>query len=658
MNNSDNVLDRIDSPADLRGLTAAERVQLAAELRSVIIDTVARNGGHLASNLGAVELTVALHTVFESPRDKLVWDVSHQCYAHKLLTGRKDGFAGLRRRGGVSGFTRRDESEHDPYGAGHASTAISAALGLAKARDLRGESGHVVAVVGDGALTGGLALEGLNNAEQVGSDVIVILNDNTMSISESVGAMALHLSKLRMAPLYQKMENRAREMVQKMPAGRTIARTAEGISHGVTRLFGYKTGVLFEEMGFHYIGPIDGHSIDVLIEVLEAAKTLKGPLLIHALTRKGKGYEFAENNSRVFHGIPRFDVADGAIERSQTNATYTGVFSETIVELARTDERIVAITAAMPDGTGLAKFAEEFPDRFFDVGIAEEHAVTFAAGLAAGGLRPVIACYSTFLQRAYDQILHDVCLQGLPVVFAIDRAGLVGEDGPTHHGAFDVSFLRHMPRMVLAAPRDLPELRDLLATAVRHDGPMAVRYPRGSGPCPELLEGQRVDRMREPRILAIGQGERLREGDDAAIVAIGAAVYPALQAAELLAQSGVQVEVIDARFAKPLDEKLILDVFERGLPVVLAEDNTVVGGFGSAVLELAADRGFALDQVRRVGIPDSFVEHDSPDAQREKLGLTAGGIASEVRTLITQRAARSRAEEDVSRGPRSIRLQR
>ena len=381
-------------------------------------------------------------------------------------------------------------------------------------------------------------------------------------------------------------------------------------------------------------------------------------MLIHALTRKGKGYEFAENNSRVFHGIPRFDVADGAIERSQTNATYTGVFSETIVELARTDERIVAITAAMPDGTGLAKFAEEFPDRFFDVGIAEEHAVTFAAGLAAGGLRPVIACYSTFLQRAYDQILHDVCLQGLPVVFAIDRAGLVGEDGPTHHGAFDVSFLRHMPRMVLAAPRDLPELRDLLATAVRHDGPMAVRYPRGSGPCPELLEGQRVDRMREPRILAIGQGERLREGDDAAIVAIGAAVYPALQAAELLAQSGVQVEVIDARFAKPLDEKLILDVFERGLPVVLAEDNTVVGGFGSAVLELAADRGFALDQVRRVGIPDSFVEHDSPDAQREKLGLTAGGIASEVRTLITQRAARSRAEEDVSRGPRSIRLQR
>ena len=624
------ILDRISSPADLKGLTEADRRHLADEIRAVIIDTVSRTGGHLASNLGAVELAVALHTAFDSPRDKIIWDVSHQSYAHKLLTGRRDGFGSLRQGGGISGFTRRDESEHDPFGAGHASTSISAALGLAKARDLRGTDEHVVAVIGDGAMTGGLALEGLNNAEQLKTDVIVVLNDNRMSISENVGALALHLSKLRMAQIYQKVETRARETLEKMPAGRTLARTAEGISHGVVRLLGSKAGAVFEEMGFTYLGPIDGHNTEVMIEVLESVKKLSGPLLLHVVTKKGKGYEFAENNARVFHGISGFDVTDGSIERSNGNTTYTKVFADTLVELAAKDERMVAITAAMPDGTGLAKFAETYPDRFFDVGIAEEHAVTFAAGLAAGGLRPVVALYSTFLQRGYDQIIHDVCLQNLPVVFAIDRAGIVGEDGPTHHGAFDLSYLRHIPRMVVAAPKDTMELRDLLATALKHDGPIALRYPRGGGPCPY--------EPGEMNVLSIGQGETVCRGDDAAIVALGSTVYPAVNAAEILREHGVMVEVVNARFAKPLDEQLLLGLLDRGLPVVVVEDNTVVGGFGSAVLELASSSGCRLDRIRCVGIPDAFVEHDTPEALRERLGLSADGIARSVRMLLTEAA--------------------
>jgi len=621
------ILNKINSPADLKGLTEADRKALAEEIRAAIIDTVSRTGGHLASNLGAVELSIALHTVFDSPDDKIVWDVSHQTYAHKLLTGRRGSFDTLRQGGGISGFTRRDESEHDSFGAGHASTSISAALGLAKARDLRGSGEHVIAVIGDGAMTGGLALEGLNNAEHVNTNVIVILNDNEMSIAENVGAMALHLSRLRMAPLYKRVESRAKEMVGKMPAGRTLARTAEGLSHGVVRLLGSKAGAVFEELGFTYLGPIDGHSTEVLIEVLESAKSLAGPLLVHVVTQKGKGYEFAESDSRAFHGIAGFDVTDGIVERANGYTSYTKAFSETITELAASDERIVAITAAMPDGTGLAKFASTYPDRFFDVGIAEGHAVTFAAGLAAGGLRPVVALYSTFVQRAYDQILHDVCLQNLPVVLAIDRAGLVGEDGPTHHGAFDLSFLRHMPGLVVAAPKDTNALRDLMATALRHDGPMAIRYPRGGGPV-------EYDR-REPEILTIGRGECLRDGDDIAIIAVGSTVYPALGAAELLCAEGTSAGVIDARFVKPLDEQLILSVFEKGVPVIVVEDNTIIGGFGSAILELASSKGHPLNCVRRIGVPDAFIAHDSLDALRERIGLTAAQIACIARELIS-----------------------
>lgn len=623
---NDCILNNVNCPADLKGLSEAQRKTLADEMRALIIDTVSHTGGHLASNLGAIELSIAIHTVFDSPSDKVIWDVSHQSYPHKLLTGRRDAFGTLRQGGGLSGFTRRDESEHDAFGAGHASTSISAALGLAKARDLRGSDEHVIAVIGDGSMTGGLALEGLNNADPLNTNIIVILNDNTMSISENVGAMALHLSQLRMKPLYKRVEIRAKEMVERMPAGRTLARTAEGLSHGVIRLLGSKAGAVFEELGFTYLGPIDGHGTEVLIDVLENAKRLKGPLLVHVLTQKGKGYEFAETNARDFHGIAGFDVADGSIERANGNMSYTKAFSETLLELARDDDRIVAITAAMPDGAGLAKFAEAYPDRFFDVGIAEEHAVTFAAGLAAGGLRPVVALYSTFLQRAYDQIIHDVCLQNLPVVFAVDRAGLVGEDGPTHHGAFDLSFLRHIPGLVVAAPKDTMELRNLLATAFRHDGPMAIRYPRGGGPCAYEPEG--LD------ILSIGQGERLIEGSDAAIIAVGSTVYPAVEASGALGKAGLSVEVVNARFVKPLDEALILGLFERGLPVVIAEDNTIVGGFGSAILELASSKGYSLEKVRRIGISDSFVEHNSMDVLRDKFGLTAAGIAEAVRSAV------------------------
>lgn len=620
------VLDRIKSPTDLKQLSEVERKYLADEIRALIIDVVSKTGGHLASNLGVVELSIAVHTAFDSPKDKIIWDVGHQSYAHKILTGRKDSFGTLRQSGGLSGFTKRSESEHDAFGAGHASTSISAALGFAKARDLRGTNEHVVAVIGDGAMTGGLALEGLNNAEQLKTDVIVILNDNKMSIAENVGALAVHLSKLRMLPLYQKVESRAKDLVEKIPAGKTLFRTAEGISHGVVRLLASKAGAVFEELGFTYLGPIDGHNIELMIEVFESAKKLRGPLLIHVVTKKGRGYEFAENNARAFHGITRFDVSEGTVEDSSGYTSYAKAFGDALAKLASEDPRIVAITAAMPDGTGLAEFAETFPERFFDVGIAEAHAVTFAAGLAAAGLRPVVACYSTFLQRAYDQIVHDVCLQNLPVVFAIDRAGLVGEDGPTHHGAFDLSYLRHIPGMVLCSPRDTNELKNLLLTALTHNGPVAIRYPRGGGPSP--FESA------PPQVLSIGRGEQLIEGEDAAIIAVGSMVHPSVIAATLLADEGISATVINARFVKPLDEDLILNVLKEGIPTVVVEENTVVGGFGSAVLELAAMHGCYLNRIRCLGIPDTFIEHGSIDKLRYKLGLTATGIAQAVRELV------------------------
>ncbi|MEN6520452.1 MAG: 1-deoxy-D-xylulose-5-phosphate synthase [Armatimonadota bacterium] len=619
------LLDRIKTPSDLKGLSQSELAVLSEEMRQKIITTVSRNGGHLASNLGVVELAIALHTVFNSPQDKILWDVSHQSYPHKLLTGRVDKFSTLRQKDGLSGFMRRDESEYDAFGSGHASTSISAALGLAKARDLRGGSESVIAVIGDGAMTGGLAFEGLNNAQDLNTDVIVVLNDNEMSIAENVTALSYHLAKLRMAPLYRNLESRAKSTLEKYPLGKHLTRTAEGLSHGVTHLFGSKTGVMFEEFGFQYLGPIDGHNITLLKEVLENARKMHGPVLVHVLTVKGKGYDFAEANSRRFHGIPPFTISDGKIEKGNGHVTFKQAFQETLIELAEEDPRIVAITAAMPDGTGLAAFSEKFPGRFYDVGIAEEHAVTFAAGLAAGGMRPVVAIYSTFLQRAYDQIIHDVCLQHLPVVFAIDRAGLVGEDGPTHHGVFDLSYLRHIPGLIVAAPRDTNELRDVLATALTHDGPIAIRYPRGGGPSEYL--------RKTPSMMAIGQSEEMRSGDDLCIIAVGTTVYQAIEAAETLEKDGYNVEVINARFVKPLDEKAILDAAERCKRLVIVEDNTTLGGFGSAILELLASKGIVAS-VKLLGMGDKFIEHGSVRSLKRILGLNAEGIVNTAREML------------------------
>ena len=620
------VLDLIEQPADLRKLSREELARLAEEIRDRIIGTVSRTGGHLASNLGVVELTIALHRAFDSPKDKIVWDVGHQSYAHKLLTGRAGRFATLRQAGGLSGFTRRDESPHDPYGAGHASTSISAALGLAKARDLRGGKEHVVAVIGDGAMTGGLALEGLNNAQDLDTDIIVMLNDNEMSIAENVTAISVHLSKLRAQPLYQLMERRAKTAMQRLPHGRTLAKTAEGIYHGVTHLMAAETGVFFEDLGFRYFGPIDGHNVELMDEVFALVKRLKGPVLVHVLTTKGKGYPFAENDSRQFHGIPGFHIADGNVEPANGNITFTQAFGETLVEMARHDERIVAITAAMPDGTGLSEFAREFPERFFDVGIAEAHAVTFAAGLAAAGMRPFVAIYSTFLQRAYDQIIHDVCLQHLPVVFALDRAGLVGDDGPTHHGAFDVSYLRHIPGMCVMAPKDPDELRRMMATSMEHNGPSAIRYPRGG--CSTIWK--RV----EMSCIPIGKAEMLVSGADAAIVALGPLCGAAVQGAEELRGEGIDVSIVNARFVRPLDETLILELAASCRRLVVVEENAMAGGLGSAILELLSDKGLNDVVVKRLGLPDRFIEHGSQSILRDSVGLTSVRIAEAVREVI------------------------
>ena len=615
------LIERIQCPADLKVLTAEELRQLAEEIRERIVQVVSRTGGHLASSLGAVDLTIALHSVYESPKDRIIWDVGHQAYAHKMLTGRCACFDSLRQYEGISGFPRRSESLHDAFGAGHSSTSISAALGFAKARDLRGTDEKIVAVIGDGALTGGQAMEAFNNAGQLGSKMLVILNDNEMSISPNVGALAMHLSKLRALPLYRRVEDRAKSVVENLPVGgRTLSRTAEGILHGVTRLIGSETGVIFEEMGFTYLGPIDGHDIGLMMEILSAAKTMDGPVMVHVLTTKGKGYEHAEKDSRLWHGTPPFEITNGEAQPSSGDQTYTSAFSDALIELAAADERIVAVTAAMPDGTGLSSFAERFPDRFFDVGIAEPHAVTFAAGLAAAGMRPVVAVYSTFLQRAYDQLLHDVCLQRLPVVFAIDRAGLVGEDGPTHHGVFDLSYLRHMPNLTIAAPSDPVELRAMLVLALEHPGPVAIRYPRGSNPM--------LPSHDDVSGLALGLSEVIGDGDDVCIVAIGSMVHPALRAREILRESGISAALVNARYAKPLDSEVITRFARKCRRLVVVEENSASGGFGSAVMELLAEAGVNDVEIRLVGLPDEFAVHGKISVLREHYGLDAEHIAA------------------------------
>ncbi len=633
------LLPGIESPRQLADLTPAQRQRLCGELREEIIGTVSRNGGHLGSSLGVVELTVALHSVFESPRDKIVWDVGHQAYGHKLLTGRYGAFRRLRQRGGVSGFPRRSESPHDPFGVGHASTAISAALGFAVARDARGEKGSVIAVVGDGALTGGLAFEGLNNAGQSQTDLIVVLNDNKMSISPNVGALAKYLTRITSGKLYTRMEADVWALLGKIPYGSKAQKAASRVKESLKQLV--VPTVLFEELGFDYYGPIDGHDLPTLIRTFRSVAKLKGPVLVHTITHKGKGYRFAEQNEPLYHGVGSFDKAEGIKVVPPAVPSYTTVFGRTLSELADRDERVHAITAAMPDGTGLEIFRRRHPRRLYDVGIAEAHAVTFAAGLACSGLRPVVALYSTFLQRAFDQLLHDVALQRLPVVFAIDRAGLVGEDGPTHHGVFDLAYLRLVPNLVVMAPRDEDQLRHMLATALaREDGPTAIRYPRGAG--------LGVPLVGEPQPLPLGRAELLAEGEDVCLLAVGTMLQTAMEAARRLGREGLGVTVVDARFVKPLDRELLGRLWPRHRLVVTLEENNLPGGFGAAVLEwAAAARPGARTRVLNLGLPDGFVEHGARGQLLREAGLDAESVAGTVAKALAGRAA-ARSARNVS----------
>jgi len=623
-----NLLTNLTSPTDLKNMDLPQLQQLAQELRETIISTVAENGGHLGSSLGVVELTIAIHKVFDSPRDRIVWDVGHQAYGHKLLTGRLDKFSSLRQLDGLSGFPKRKESEHDAFDVGHSSTSISAALGMCAGIDIMQGDERAIAVIGDGSLTAGMAFEALNHAGHLKKNLIVILNDNEMSISPNVGALSSFLSRKMSSDLFVRFKKETENFLNLVPGfGKdlvSLARRAE------ESLKGFITpGMLFEAFGFDYFGPLDGHNLPELIETLKNVRKIKGPVLLHVGTRKGKGYLPAEEDPTTFHGVGPFDRETGKVPAAKPGpASYTSVFGQTLVEMAKTDERIVAITAAMPAGTGLCPFAEEFPERFFDVGIAEQHAVTFAAGLACRGLRPVVALYSTFLQRAYDNLLHDVCLQNLPVSFALDRGGLVGADGPTHHGVFDLSFMRHIPNLVLMAPRNELELKRAMKTAFEHNGPFAYRYPRGSGE--GLSLAQPIDS------LSIGKGEILREGKDVAILAVGTLVAEALEAADILAAQGIELLVADARFIKPLDTELILDIASRVPLLVTGEENALQGGFGSAVLELLSDNGIQLP-VKRIGISDSFVEQGTQKELRARIEIDAAAIVKIVSRSLEQK---------------------
>lgn len=607
-------------------LNEEELVSLAGEIRSFLLQTVSRTGGHLASNLGSVEITLALHYCFDSPSDKIIWDVGHQAYTHKIVTGRRDRFHSQRQYKGISGFPKREESPHDAFGAGHSSTSISAGLGMATAISLSNENNKVISVIGDGSMTGGLAFEGLNQAGHLRKNLIVVLNDNDMSISKNVGAFSSFISRKLTGRYFRDLKREMQALLKGIPAiGTNILHFAKKAENS---LKGFLTpGTLFEALGFDYVGPINGHDLPQLIEVFRNCQSVEGPVLIHVMTTKGKGYPPAEQDPDIFHGVGPFDIETGKPKaKAGAPKSYTAVFGQTLVELAEEDEKIIAITAAMPDGTGLTPFARAFPDRFFDVGIAEQHALTFAAGLAAEGLRPVAAIYSTFAQRAYDQIFHDICLQKLPVTLALDRGGLVGDDGPTHHGVFDLSYLRHLPEMTVMAPKDENELRHMIKTAVYADRPIALRYPRGAG------YGAVLDR--DLRTLVMGTGEVLCEGTDLAIIAIGATVYPSLEAARKLAGQGINATVINARFVKPLDRKLIIDAAQHTGTLLTVEENALAGGFGSAVLELLEQEGMPGIKVKRLGIPDRFVEHGSQAQLRKDLGLDADGIVQAVKTLL------------------------
>ncbi len=619
------LLEKIDSPSDLKGLKAEDLRRLAGELRETIIQTVSVNGGHLASNLGVVELTLALHYVFDSPKDKIIWDVGHQSYSHKLITGRRERFHSIRKENGISGFPKREESVHDAFNTGHSSTSISAALGILEGRDKKREDFKVIAVIGDGALTGGLAFEGLNHAGHLKKDLIVILNDNEMSISQNVGALSAYMNRILSGEFYRRFRKETKSFLEGIPKlGSPMAKMAQRFEELIKGLI--LPGILFEELGFEYFGPIDGHDIERVIETLKTVKRASSPTLIHLMTKKGKGYEFSEKDPCIFHGVGPFELETGSPLGAKGAPTYSAVFGRIITDIAETDERVIAISAAMKEGTGLECFAEKYPERFYDVGIAEPHATTFAAGLATRGLRPVVAIYSTFLQRAYDEIIHDVCLQDLPVIFAIDRAGIVGEDGPTHNGLYDISYLRHIPRLTLMAPKDGNEMRKMFEFAVGHEGPSAIRYPRGKVPDAHMPCSE----------VTLGHAELLKEGPDLALLAIGNCVLPAFRAAERLEKAGVHATVINARFVKPLDKEMILSVASRVPRIVTIEENVLQGGFGSSVVELLSDNEMGHVKVKRLGIDDQFIEQGKPDSMRAKYGLDEEGIFSAVLSFMRE----------------------
>lgn len=625
------ILSHIHSPAQLHDLDRQELKQLAGEVRQAILDNVSKTGGHFASNLGTVELTVALYATYKIPPDKVCWDTGHQAYPHKLLTGRLDKFDGLRKYGGISGFLRMCESEHDHWGAGHACTAISGALGYAVARDRQNTTERVVAITGDAAMTGGMAWEALNNAAQLNTDITVVLNDNKMSIAENVGALTHHFAKLRSRPWFASAEETAKKFVERFP--KAIQKAASGMKHSVTHYFAPEdTGAIFEELGFQYIGPIDGHNLDVLLDVFANVRDLKGPVFVHCITVKGKGYEVAEEDARKWHGVVPFDPDLCEMPKSAGPVSYTQVFGDTILALAKEDPKIVAITAAMPDGTGLTKFSKELPNQYFDVGIAEQHAVTFCAGLAAGGLKPACAIYSTFLQRGYDQVLHDVAIQNLPVRFFMDRGGLVGADGATHHGAFDISYLMFIPNMVIAAPRDTTELAEMIRFAMDYsEGPIAVRYPRGAAD----------DTLPESRTpIRFGKGELIKEGSDIALIGYGSTVAMCYKAALELSKQGLDAAVFNARFAKPLDADAIIDLARKTGRIMVAEENAKPGGIGEAIAALLRESGLTQIHIDTLALPDRFIEHGSQNELLEEIGLTPAKIVERAASLCSQRSMR------------------
>lgn len=620
------ILENIKDSDDLKKLNLEELRELAEEIRQMIISVISKNGGHLASSLGVVELTIALGHVFDFKKDKIIWDVGHQCYTHKIITGRKEQFKSIRQCGGISGFPNRHECELDCFGTGHASTSISAALGIAIARNLKKESFKVLAVIGDGSLTGGMAFEALNHAGHTKVDMIVIVNDNEMSISPTVGELSQYIHRLRTSQIYNYFRRDIVELVTKFgDRAKNLARRLEDTAKTLLT-----NGMLFESLGFRYFGPVDGHDLGLLIDTFEGIKNIGGPLLVHVFTKKGKGYKFAENSPTEFHSTSAFNIQTGKKISTEHNISYTKAFSKALIQLAEQDKRIVAITAAMLDGTGVNQFKDLYPERCFDVGIAEEHAVTYAAGLACQGMKPVFAVYSTFLQRGYDQIIHDVCLQNLPVVFALDRAGIVGADGPTHNGIFDFAYLRHIPNITVMAPKDEAELQLMLKTAIEYEGPSSIRYPRS--------EGIGVELPTELQTIPIGKAEILRKGDDVLIIAIGSMVYPAFKASEILSNNNISATVINARFVKPLDKDLMLPMIKKIGKVVTVEEHVLSCGFGSAINEMIVkENGMINIQIKNIGIPDVFIQHGSREELLGNLGLTPDGIAKSILDMFNQR---------------------